>query len=509
MNSTIELSKYKIRNVRARRLAPSPPPPPPARDEKIPHRRQIELITRLRLETAIYWLLKGIILGGMLSLASSYLGILAGTISVPIAIGLTIVIRTLVSFEIPQFNLMPTRKRRRNIKRFFKNELLFAFLLISIFFFFRLAVNPIYIGIYLLTNFIFQSVLYAVWYKYNYNRKTDYAAGNSRPDKSVIIVGASHRGKSAADLILKYPDLNVKILGFVDYHKKDLWRYRDLPLIGHPDQIEEIIACRQVDYVIMAVEAEDFSLSQQLFGQVEKMGVNICLLPDIYNANLSHCRSSSINGQSVLLYHTSHEHSSVRLFLKEIMDRVGAFFGLLIASPILLLSALAIKLETKGPIFFKQIRSGKNGKTFEMLKLRTMVANADRQKEKLAHLNEMSGPVFKIKNDPRITRVGSFLRKLSIDEFPQFINILKGEMSLVGPRPPLPKEVVNFKPWQRRKLSVKPGATCLWQINGRNHVDFDKWMELDLEYIDNWSLREDARILLMTFPAVLKGNGAS
>lgn len=506
MNSTIELSKYKIRTARVGRSVLSATS---AQKEKISNRRQVELITRLRLEAAFYWLLKSVILGGTLILVDGYLGILSGTMSVPLAIGLLIILRTLVSFEIPQFNLMPIRRRRRDVKRFFRNELFFVFLSISILFFFNPVVEPMPVGLYLLVNIVLQSALYAGWYKYNHYRRTDFSAGNSRPAKSVIIVGASGRGKRAADLILKYPDLNVEILGFVDYHKKNLWRYRDLPLIGHPDQMEEIIACRQVDYVIMAAEAEDFGPSQQLFNRVEKMGVNICLLPDIYTADLSRCRPSSINGQSVLLYHTSHEHCSTRLFFKEIMDRVGAFCGLLIASPILLLSALAIKLETKGPVFFNQIRSGKNGKIFKMLKLRTMVADADLQKEKLSHLNEMTGPVFKIKNDPRITRVGRILRKLSIDEFPQFINILKGDMSLVGPRPPLPKEVANFEPWQRRKLSVKPGATCLWQINGRNHVDFEKWMKLDLEYIDNWSLREDARILLKTFPAVLKGDGAS
>jgi lipopolysaccharide/colanic/teichoic acid biosynthesis glycosyltransferase len=144
-----------------------------------------------------------------------------------------------------------------------------------------------------------------------------------------------------------------------------------------------------------------------------------------------------------------------------------------------------------------------------MIKLRTMVNGADGHKNSLKHLNEMSGPVFKIKNDPRVTRVGRILRKYSIDELPQFVNVLKGEMSLVGPRPPLPEEVAAYAPYQLRRLAIKPGATCLWQISGRNRIDFEKWIRLDLKYIDTWSLANDARIILKTLPAIIRGNGAS
>jgi lipopolysaccharide/colanic/teichoic acid biosynthesis glycosyltransferase len=143
-----------------------------------------------------------------------------------------------------------------------------------------------------------------------------------------------------------------------------------------------------------------------------------------------------------------------------------------------------------------------------MYKLRTMACDAEKKKDKFMHLNEMSGPVFKIKNDPRITRVGRILRKLSLDEFPQFYNVLKGDMSLVGPRPPLPNEVEKYQPWQHRKLSVKPGLTCIWQVSGRNNIDFDRWMKQDLEYIDNWSLKKDAELIIKTIPAVIKSRGA-
>jgi exopolysaccharide biosynthesis polyprenyl glycosylphosphotransferase len=206
--------------------------------------------------------------------------------------------------------------------------------------------------------------------------------------------------------------------------------------------------------------------------------------------------------------YSSEPADRVQLVIKECMDRIGGLIGLALAFPVLLISGLMIKLEDGGPVFFRQIRSGKNGRPFTMFKFRTMVADAETLKEKLSTKNEMTGPVFKIRKDPRVTKVGGLLRKLSIDEIPQFYNVLRGEMSLVGPRPPLPSEVLGYDRWQRRKLSVKPGLTCLWQINGRNAVDFEHWMKLDLEYIDNWSLWLDTKILVKTIPAVLRGDGA-
>jgi len=168
-----------------------------------------------------------------------------------------------------------------------------------------------------------------------------------------------------------------------------------------------------------------------------------------------------------------------------------------------------IKATSKGPVFFVQQRIGYNGRLFNCLKFRTMIENAEEIKKDLKKLNEMDGPVFKIKNDPRITKVGRFLRKTSIDELPQIINVLKGDMSLVGPRPPVPDEVSQYELEDRRRLSMRPGITCIWQVNGRNAIGFDKWMELDRQYIDNWSLWLDIKILAKTIPAVLRGSGAA
>jgi exopolysaccharide biosynthesis polyprenyl glycosylphosphotransferase len=467
-------------------------------------------VDKYRLERVIYCLMTSTLLAVGIVSFNFKLGFFANSISLYALILLMVSVKMLAYFKLPPIDLIPVRKKRREIKDFLKHELKFGFILVAAIFFLSLVINPGHLVIFLITNFGLQSIIYIMWRNYNRIALRACARNVSAPYlKNAIIVGASKRGQKAADLILKHPDLNLHILGFVDYHKKNLWRYRDVPMIGHPDDMDSIVVRNQVDYVIMAVEAHDFKDSQQVFSMVEKMGISICVLPDIYERKMSKCRASSMNGQPILLYHSCPENCRVGMFLKLMVDKIGALIGLAASFPILLFSAIAIKLESKGPIFFKQTRSGKNGKEFKMLKLRTMQHNADRVKDKLKHLNEMTGPVFKIKNDPRVTRVGRLLRKFSIDEFPQFFNILVGDMSLVGPRPPLPNEVAEYDPWQRRKLSVKPGATCLWQINGRNAVDFDKWMRLDLEYIDNWSLKEDARIIIKTVPAVLKGKGAS
>jgi exopolysaccharide biosynthesis polyprenyl glycosylphosphotransferase len=197
------------------------------------------------------------------------------------------------------------------------------------------------------------------------------------------------------------------------------------------------------------------------------------------------------------------------LTLKRALDVLLSSFSLVMLAPLMCLSAILIKLDSKGPVFFTQERMGLNKRRFKVLKFRTMVHNAESLQARIRKLNEVAGPVFKIKNDPRLTRVGKWLRKSSIDELPQLINVFKGDMSLVGPRPPIPSEVEEYEWKDVRRLSMKPGITCLWQINGRSTVSFDKWMELDKEYIDNWSLWLDFKILAKTIPAVLRGTGAS
>lgn len=203
-----------------------------------------------------------------------------------------------------------------------------------------------------------------------------------------------------------------------------------------------------------------------------------------------------INEQEII--EIERKESAIYNISKRALDIIASTLGLIILSPILLVVAILIKLESKGPAIFSQKRIGLNKKEFKMYKFRSMVQNAEELKEKLAKENEMSGPMFKMKNDPRVTKVGRFIRKTSIDELPQLINVLKGEMSLVGPRPSLPKEVSKFEPWMLRRLSVKPGLTCYWQVSGRNNIDFEDWMKLDLQYVNDRSFWLDLKLILKT-----------
>jgi exopolysaccharide biosynthesis polyprenyl glycosylphosphotransferase len=193
---------------------------------------------------------------------------------------------------------------------------------------------------------------------------------------------------------------------------------------------------------------------------------------------------------------------------KRALDVLGACVGLVLSAPLVAVLAIVIKLDSRGPVFYRSTRVGRGGRPFTFLKFRSMMDGADRNRHHVEHLNECDGPVFKISRDPRVTRIGRFLRTTSLDELPQFLNVLRGDMSLVGPRPPLPDEVAQYEHWQMRRLDVRPGITCLWQISGRSRIGFREWMRLDLEYIRHQSLWLDLRILIRTIPAVLSREGA-
>ncbi|MCD6250645.1 MAG: sugar transferase [candidate division Zixibacteria bacterium] len=324
--------------------------------------------------------------------------------------------------------------------------------------------------------------------------------------QKAIIVGTGENARTVADMVLSSPELDTELVGFLDFHRQGYWRYQDIPLIGHPDILENIVANSQVDALFWALEPEDVSSSWKLMETAEKMGVRIFVMPKMYQPKVANVTPTYINGLPAMVYR-SEPKRPLPLMFKTILDRVSAFLGLVLVSPIMLAVAAIVKIDSRGPIFFKQTRLGLNGKPFTLFKFRTMCSDAETRKDTLLGKNEMSGPVFKIKRDPRVTKVGRIFRKFSIDELPQLFNILKGEMSLVGPRPPLPQEVRRFEPWQHRKLSVRPGLTCLWQVNGRNNIDFEEWMRLDLQYIDNWSFWLDAKILAKTVPTVVRGSG--
>jgi exopolysaccharide biosynthesis polyprenyl glycosylphosphotransferase len=277
-----------------------------------------------------------------------------------------------------------------------------------------------------------------------------------------------------------------------------------------PKGLAELLHDTSANAVLITSRQVKFSEIEQAIQTCELEGVEVWLLADFFQTRLSQTSVDELAGHPVLVFRTGPE-ASWQALIKSGMDFVGALVLLAVLFPLLLLPcALLVWLTSPGPILFRQQRAGLNGNPFTMLKFRTMVTNAEQLKQELAQLNEMSGPVFKMTNDPRITPLGRWYRRFSIDELPQLINVLRGDMSLVGPRPLPLDEVKRFDdPADRRRLSVKPGLTCLWQISGRNEVrDFKEWVRLDLEYIDNWSLWLDLKILVRTIPAVFIGAGA-
>jgi exopolysaccharide biosynthesis polyprenyl glycosylphosphotransferase len=264
-----------------------------------------------------------------------------------------------------------------------------------------------------------------------------------------------------------------------------------------------------VDEVLIALPAKScYEQIQTAIAVCERGGVEATYCSDIFEAVLAKPRFELYGKSPVVSFKVVQD--DYRLAVKRCIDIVGAIVGILTFGPLMLLTALAIKLTSPGPVLFSQERYGLNKRRFRMYKFRTMVVDAESLQAALESQNESVGPAFKIRNDPRITPIGRFLRKTSLDEFPQFFNVLRGEMSLVGPRPLPKRDVSRFdRASLMRRFSVKPGLTCLWQVNGRSNTDFDQWIALDLKYIDEWSLLLDIAILARTFPAVVRGNGAA
>lgn len=273
-----------------------------------------------------------------------------------------------------------------------------------------------------------------------------------------------------------------------------------MPVLGTYPDLPDVLHGRVVDQVAIATPVADPAFRPLVEGALRE-GKTVLWSPDAFAARLF----GKAPAPMILL---SEEPDALGLAGKRVFDLVAAVVALIALSPLLGACALAVKLDDPGgPVLFRQRRVGLHGREFTCLKFRTMVRDAEARRAELARLNEMDGPVFKMREDPRVTRVGRVLRKYSLDEFPQLWNVLLGQMSLVGPRPPLPAEVAQYQPEFRRRLAFRPGLTCLWQVSGRNNLDFQRWMELDLHYVDNWSLWLDLRILLRTIPAVLFGSG--
>jgi exopolysaccharide biosynthesis polyprenyl glycosylphosphotransferase len=328
-----------------------------------------------------------------------------------------------------------------------------------------------------------------------------------RRTRSVVMIGSGQGAQRIREELKTHPEWSYKIIGFVDTVPVQSGSGFE-PMLGRIGDLEEILMRQVVDEVIVALPVKShYATIERVIAVCERVGVQVQYPEALFDVSWSsHCHRAEQNRNVILkMVREDYRHR-----IKRAVDIAGASFGLIVCMPLFAIVAILIRSTSKGPVLFSQERYGLSKRTFRIYKFRTMVENAEAAQAALENMNQNSGPVFKIFEDPRVTRVGAFLRKSSIDELPQLFNVLKGEMSLVGPRPLNMRDVGRFsEAWLMRRFSVKPGLTCLWQISGRSNVSFDRWIALDLHYIDHWSLQMDFKILAMTLPAVMKGTGAA
>jgi exopolysaccharide biosynthesis polyprenyl glycosylphosphotransferase len=330
--------------------------------------------------------------------------------------------------------------------------------------------------------------------------------------RNLLVIGTGPRARRLAAEIEARPAMGLRIRGFVD----DAPREADLALVGaryrgEVRELVDLLRTEVIDEVLFALPRRFFGLDStaNAIALCDVYGVDFTIASDLFDTRIAEPRFHDHFGVPCLtLAHRRHK-SGWQPAVKRALDVVGALVVIAATLPLWIAAAIAIKLDSPGPVFFVQKRSGRNNRPFSCVKFRTMVVGAEAHLAELRARNEISGPVFKLRDDPRLTRVGRVLRKYSIDELPQLLNVLVGQMSLVGPRPPIPQEVRSYEPDQVRRLSVRPGITGLWQVSGRNRIAFEDWVRLDLQYIDEWSLWLDLQILVATIPAVLGGEGAS
>lgn len=329
--------------------------------------------------------------------------------------------------------------------------------------------------------------------------------------RTVVIVGTNRDARQMARSINQHPYWGYKLLGFITNASDDQTPSEielGAPMVGRISDLQRIVADEVVDEVIFAVGRRELARLEDLFLALQEQGIRTRIALNFFPHANAKVELEELDGLPLLSFSTA-PTSQIQLLFKRSLDVAISMVMLLLAAPVLSLMALGIKISSRGSVLFRQTRCGLNGREFTLYKFRTMVEGAEERQRELLHLNEMNGPVFKVRLDPRVTGLGRLLRRFSLDELPQLWNVLRGDMSLVGPRPPIPEEVAQYQRWQRRRLAMKPGLTCLWQISGRNDLDFDRWMELDLEYIDSWTPTLDLKILWRTIPAVLSGRGAS
>ena len=341
---------------------------------------------------------------------------------------------------------------------------------------------------------IFFAVHYVLKQGYHYRR--------------LLVVGTGRRAAYFINKIEKHPEWGLRIVGAVDYEENQFdKKVEDVKVIGMLGDIPRILHDNAIDEVVFVIPRLALGLIEKSLYICETEGVKATLAVDLFDFKIAKARQTELEDIPLLTFETTVAREW-QLFIKRTIDVIVSGLGIVILSPFFLVVTILIKLTSPGPVLYKHKRMGLNGRRFIFYKFRSMYEGSHEKLSELMENNEMQGPVFKMKADPRVTPIGRFLRKFSIDELPQLFNVFVGHMSLVGPRPPIPKEVAQYDPWQRRRLSMRPGLTCLWQISGRNKIGFDEWMKLDLEYLDNWSLWLDFKILLKTIPVVLFGIGA-
>ena len=343
-------------------------------------------------------------------------------------------------------------------------------------------------------------------------------ADREEPVEDVLIVGIGPIARLTAQDMrnhgrlrvvghLRFPDESDKELALLErsYQAEGA----ELQLLGTSCDLEQVLRKVVADEVYMAGNArKSGDEMQEAIRACERFGIPFALPAYVFRLERAQAVDAKPISDGFLHYHNTKSQPH-QMAIKRLFDIVSSGIALWILLPMLFAVAVIIKLSSRGPVFFKQLRVGLHGRPFHMLKFRSMVTNAEELKATLMAQNEQSGPVFKMKHDPRITRIGRFIRKYSIDELPQLINVLRGDMSIVGPRPPVPDEVSKYEAWQRRRLSVRPGLTCIWQVSGRNQITFEDWMYLDMQYIDHWSLTRDFSLIFRTVPIVITGRGAS
>jgi exopolysaccharide biosynthesis polyprenyl glycosylphosphotransferase len=326
--------------------------------------------------------------------------------------------------------------------------------------------------------------------------------------RRVLIVGAGEVARTVMRMVVANPECGFTIVGFLDDHptKSDtnIGRFRAL---GKIDNLTDLLAAESIDEVIITLPWQYHRKIMSIMTLCERRHVRTRLVPDLYQMRISRMQVEEIAGVPMIGVKEV-GIGGLNQFVKRAIDVVIAGLGLILAAPLMLLMAVMIKMESPGPVLFKQERVGKDGQLFTIYKFRSMVEDAEARKESLQALNEADGPLFKIKDDPRLTRLGRWLRRWSFDELPQLYNVLNGDMSLIGPRPALPGEVENYQEWHKRRLEMAPGLTGLSQVSGRSQLTFDEMALLDIYYIENWSPGLDTKILLQTIPKVILGQGA-